>query len=163
MPTKFVRFVAALVVLVSIVGYTGVTRADHGAEPGVSSPNLEPPRAPEPEPLDIPPASSLGVQFVHVATAANIDAHTTLIDHPLTNGNPNAIVLVTPNYDPGGVCGCMPANFPIGVGYDSPTARWVIYSPNGAPDPMPLGAAFNVYVRGNSRLFLPLILRSPKS
>ncbi|HEY5505149.1 MAG TPA: hypothetical protein VIK28_08315, partial [Sedimentisphaerales bacterium] len=95
-----------MAILVSVVGNTGVARADHGAPPSVSAQKLEPPRAPESQPLDsltlnIPPASSLGVQFVHVATAANSDAHKTLIDNPLTNLNPGAIIIVTLNITPG--------------------------------------------------------------
>jgi hypothetical protein len=117
MGTKFVRFVAGLAVILSVVGNSGVARADHGAPPSVSAQNLQRPRAPQPLDLravNIPPASSVGVQFVHVATAANILSHSTIIDHPLTNSHPNAIILVTPNYDPGNACACVPANFPIG-------------------------------------------------
>jgi len=90
MSTKFVRFVAALAILVSVAGNTGVALADRGAPPSLSAQNLEPSRAPEPQPLDIPPASSLGVQFDPVVTAANTAWDMTTIDHPLTNGNPNA-------------------------------------------------------------------------
>jgi hypothetical protein len=109
-----------------------------------------PPRAPEPQPLDIPaltipPASSLGVQFVHVATAANIAAsgvgHATVIDNPLTNGNPNAIILVTPNWNPGSVGGTYD-DHPIGVWYSGGT--WRIFNQDLAA--MPVGAAFNVIV-----------------
>jgi hypothetical protein len=105
MSTKFVRFVAGLAVILSVVGNSGVARADHGAPPSVSAQNLQRPRAPQPLDLravNIPPASSVGVQFVHVATAANILSHSTIIDHSLTNSHPNAIVLVTPNRTPGG-------------------------------------------------------------
>ena len=106
MTTKFVRFIATLAVIISIFGNTGGALAANGASLSGNSQNIEPPRAPQPQPLDlpaltIPPASSLGVQFVHVATAANITSNWTTIDHPLTNGNPNAIILVTPNWNPG--------------------------------------------------------------
>ena len=43
--------------------------------------------------------------LVHTATVANIVNNYTLIDDPLTNNNPNAIVLVTQNWNPGGVGG----------------------------------------------------------
>ena len=137
MSTKFIRFVAALAVMVSIVGNTGVARADHGAPPSVSSQTsmlrhlvAAHARALLNQPLDIPaltipPASSLGVQFVHVATAANIDSNWTTIDHPLTNGNPNAIILVTPNWNPGGVGGTYD-NHPIGVFYTA--GKWTIFN-----------------------------------
>jgi len=144
--TIFIRFVAALAVIVSIVENTAVARADHGTPPSVSSQNPRPPRVPDPQPLDIPalnipPASSLGVQFVHVATAANINAHTTLIDHPLTNGNPNAIIIVTENRTPGGVGGATDLGH-IGVFYNG--GQWGIYHENLAA--MPLGTAFNVII-----------------
>jgi hypothetical protein len=161
MSTKFIRFVAVLAVMISIVGNSGVARADHGAPPSVSSQNLDastlplvaaqrPPRAPEPQPLNIPaltipPASSLGVQFLHVATAANIAAsgvgHATVIDNPITNGNPDAIILVTPNWNPGSVGGTYD-NHPIGVWYSGGT--WRIFNQDMAA--MPVGAAFNVII-----------------
>jgi hypothetical protein len=139
MSTKLVRFVAALAILVSIVGNAGVTRAAIGARPSVGAQNLEPPRAPQP--LTIPAASSLGVQFVHVATAANINSNWTTIDHPLTNGKPNAIVLVTPNWNPGSVGGTYDKH-PIGVWYTA--GKWAIFNQDMAA--MPVGAAFNVII-----------------
>jgi hypothetical protein len=39
--TKFIRFVAVLAVIVSIVGNTGVARADRGAPHSVGSQNLD--------------------------------------------------------------------------------------------------------------------------
>lgn len=142
MSTKFVRFVAALAVVVSIVGNTGFALAGRGASSNVSSQNLEPSRAPELQPVDISPASSLGVQFVHIATSANIYAsYTTIIDHPLTNGNANAIIIVTPNLNPGGVGGTDDIH-PIGVMYSS--GKWAIFNQDLAA--MPVGAAFNVII-----------------
>ena len=135
MSTKFVRFFAALAVMVSIFGNSGVVRANHGAPP-----------IPKPQPLNIPtlsisPASSLGVQFVHIATAASILSNATVMDHPLTNGNPNAIIIVTPNWNPGGVGGIQ-NDHPIGVEYTG--GQWWIFNQDGAA--MPTGAAFNVII-----------------
>jgi hypothetical protein len=136
MRTKFIRLAAAFIVMLSIFGNTGVARADSGV-----------PRLTKPQPLDIqaftiPPASSLGVQFVHIATAANIYAsYTTIIDNPLTNGNPNAIILVTPNDNPGNVGGINDPH-PIGVIYSN--GKWAIYNQDIAA--MPIGAAFNVII-----------------
>jgi len=137
--TKFARLVAVLAVTVSVIGNSGVAYAGRGALP---------PRAPQPQLLDLPalnitPASSLGVQFVHVATAANIDGTNTrtIIDHPLTNGKPDAIIIVTPNYNPGGVIQQY-NNRPIGVYYNG--SRWTIFNQDGAA--MPVGAAFNVII-----------------
>ena len=146
MSTKFVRFFAALAVMVSIFGNSGVVRADHGAAPGVGVQNLNLSRAPQPQPLDRPaltisPPSSLGTQFVHVATAANSVLDYTTIDNPLTNGNPGAILIVTPNWNPGGVGGTY-NNHPIGVYYFG--GKWTIFNQDLAP--IPVGAAFNVII-----------------
>ena len=84
--------------------------------------------------------------FTHQATAAGISAcggFCTEIDHPLTNGNPNAILIVTQNSTPGG-------NFvtvnprEINVFYDTRTNKWGIT--NSDETTMPTGAAFNVLV-----------------
>jgi len=93
--------------------------------------------------------------FVHQASAANTISHVTFIDHPLTNGNPTALVLVTPNWNPGGGGGTY-NNHPIGVYYDVFSGKWAIFNQN--LDPMPLNAAFNVYVRVN-QVYVPLIIR----
>jgi hypothetical protein len=158
MSTKFVRFVAALAVMVSIFGNSGVVGADYGAPP-----------IPKPQPLDIPalsisPASSLGVQFVHIATAENIDAHTTLIDHPLTNGNPGAIFIVTPNWTPGGVS--VPyGNQHIGVFYNITRSQWGIYHEDGTT--MTVGEAFNVIIptanANNTNLFVKTVSTNSNS
>ena len=48
--------------------------------------------------------------FIHTATAANTASNYTMIDNPLTNGKPNAKILVTPKDT---------ANSrPVGVWYD---------------------------------------------
>ena len=141
MSTKFVRFIAALVIIASVIGNSGVGRADRGAPPSVSAQNREALRTSELKPLTISAASSPGIQFVHVATAANILSDATVIDYPLTNGNQDAIILVTPNYTPGGVS-AQYNNHPIGVEYDG--SKWWIFNQDGAA--MPVGAAFNVIV-----------------
>ena len=79
--------------------------------------------------------------FIHRATAANINANTTTIDHPLCNNDPNAILIVTPNWNPGGVATYN--NHQIGVYYTG-TLRWAIFNQDLAA--MPVGAAFNVLV-----------------
>lgn len=79
--------------------------------------------------------------FVHTAQPANIAGNYTLIDHPLTNDNPNAMLLITPNWNPGGQGGTY-NNHNTGVWYTG--SRWSIYNESMAP--MPPNAAFNVYV-----------------
>jgi hypothetical protein len=84
-----------------------------------------------------------GARFVHTATAANITSNWTYIDHPLTNDNPNAIVLVTQNWNPGGV-GNTYNDHPIGVWYSSSAKKWAIFNQDLAS--MPVGAVFNVLI-----------------
>lgn len=88
-------------------------------------------------------ASVPGVRFVHTATAANINGHYTYVDHPLTNDNPNAILLVTQNWNPGGVGGIY-NDHPIGVWYSSSAKKWAVFNQDFAA--MPTGAAFNVLI-----------------
>jgi hypothetical protein len=144
MSTKFFRFVTTLAVIASIFGNSGVVHAAPGAPANggaqtiklQKAPGYQPPASPN---LTIPPASSLGVQFVHVATAANTSWDTTTIDHPLANGNPTAIILVTPNYTPGNIGGTI-NNHPIGVKYSG--GKWLIFNQDGLQ--IPIGSAFNV-------------------
>ena len=94
-----------------------------------------------------PAASVPGVRFVHTATADNSGGNTTLIDHPLINGNPDAIVLVTQNWNPGGpnAIGTWVYNpHPISVYYESGAYKWGIANLDVAE--MPVGADFNVLI-----------------
>lgn len=78
--------------------------------------------------------------FVHVASSRNIDWNTTFIDSALTNGNPGAMLIVTPNYGPYSVY----ADRPIGVWYSTYFGKWAVYNQDGTI--MTVGAAFNVSV-----------------
>ena len=79
--------------------------------------------------------------FVHRAIAANIQGHVTVIDHPTTNGNPNAVVIATANWNAQGAAGVYD-NHATGVWYNG--SHWTIF--NQDMKPMPPGAAFNVQV-----------------
>ena len=79
--------------------------------------------------------------FIHRAIAANTGAHVTTLNHPHCNGDPNAILMVTANWNPGGGAGVYNAH-PIGVYYTG--AAWTIFNQDLAN--MPLNAAFNVLV-----------------
>ncbi len=82
--------------------------------------------------------------FVHQATAANIEAaspHRTTITNPFTDGNPNAILIVTPNYNPGTIGGVLDPH-PIGVFYHSTLLKWQIFHQDFSN--MVVNAAFNV-------------------
>jgi hypothetical protein len=81
--------------------------------------------------------------FVHRATSENISSNSAYLDHPLINGNPDAILYVTQNWNPGGG-GVTYNNHPVGVWYDAGRKRWAIFNQDRAQ--MPSGAAFNVVV-----------------
>jgi len=87
--------------------------------------------------------------FVHFVTAQNISGTfpcTTYIDHPLTNGNPNAILFVTHNWNPLGLPSAKGQfnNHPVGVWYAQGRQQWGIFDEDEAA--MVEGVAFNVSV-----------------
>lgn len=84
-----------------------------------------------------------GTLFIHRSTSANTMGGSTYVDHPLMNENPEAILLVTPNWNPGGGTGTY-NNHPVGIGYDADEDRWVIFNRDLAP--MPQRVAFDVAV-----------------
>ncbi len=88
----------------------------------------------------IPPASE---SFVHRASGANIVGNITYLDDPLTNGEPDAVLSVTQNWNPGGGVGVY-NDHPVGVLYDEDVERWAVYNRDDAP--VPNGTAFNVAV-----------------
>ncbi|CAM4039050.1 hypothetical protein [Deinococcus marmoris] len=82
------------------------------------------------------------VAVVHESTAANISSNWTCIDNAASNGNPNALVFVTHNYNPGGAGG----NYSLptaGVWYTS--GKWCIYYEDTSKT-MPAGITFNVLI-----------------
>lgn len=80
--------------------------------------------------------------FQHTATAANITSNYTTIDNPMTNGDPNAILIVTPVLLPPNNTY---ANFPIGVWYSTGSSKWTIFNQVSGGG-FPTNAAFNVLV-----------------
>lgn len=80
--------------------------------------------------------------FLHKSTAANITSNWTCIDNPASNGDPNALVYITHNYNPGGSGGSY-APYPLGVWYY--TGKWCIYYQDTSKA-MPAGINFNVLV-----------------
>ena len=82
--------------------------------------------------------------LVHAATSSNIVGNKTTINNSPINGNPNAFLYVTQNWNPNGQSGVY-NNAHIGVWYDSSASRWKIFNENGAA--MPVGADFNVWPR----------------
>ena len=88
----------------------------------------------------IPPASET---FVHYAKRDNIEGNSTYLDSPLTVGEPDALLTVTQNWNPGGGRGVY-NDHPIDVLYEADIRKWAICNRGGAP--MAGGAAFNVAV-----------------
>ena len=68
---------------------------------------------------------------------------TTYINNTKTNGNPNAFVFATPNYNPGGVGGTLD-DIPAGVWYDTSAVKEGVFNEDGSA--MPLNAAFNLLI-----------------
>ncbi len=81
--------------------------------------------------------------FVHTATAGNISADASYIDHPDLNGNPNAEILVSHNWNPPGSAGVYNDNN-TGVFYSAGQSKWGVYNENGAA--MVVGSSYNVYI-----------------
>lgn len=83
-----------------------------------------------------------GATFVHRSTKGNTSANSTFLDNPLTNDNPNAVLLVTQ------VSGSKGSDeeytHEIGVWYYARGGKWAIYNQDHAP--MPAGEVFNVIV-----------------
>lgn len=82
--------------------------------------------------------------FVWTATAANSGGDSTFINNFATNNRPGDILFITPNWDQGGVCGCVYDRSPVGVWYDNSSGRWAIFNENLSA--IPSGASFNVLV-----------------
>lgn len=81
--------------------------------------------------------------YAHTATGANTLGDFTLLDNPVSNNNPNALVFVTANWNPGGTYTGFDSHL-VGVWYDSAASKWGIFNEDGTS--MPVGASFNIYV-----------------
>lgn len=101
----------------------------------------------------IPSGAAFNVQFfsstdptdvvLQTATNANSFSDYTTIDDPWANIHPKAILIVTPDYNPGGVGG-VHENHNIGVFYSSFYGRWCIFNQDHTA--IPKGAAFYVLI-----------------
>ena len=87
--------------------------------------------------------ANLDRAFIHDAEAANISGNSTYLDIPAATGNPDALISVTQNWNPGGETGVYNEH-PVGVWYDADREQWAIFNQDRAP--MPEGASFNVVV-----------------
>lgn len=81
--------------------------------------------------------------FVHHATSESVSSNSTYLDNRLINGNPDAIISVTQNWNPEGKGGTY-NDHSVGIWYDASAGRWAVFNEDRAP--MPEGATFNVVV-----------------
>jgi hypothetical protein len=107
-----------------------------------------------PSALTADAAVTVTSHFIWTATSSNINLWFSFINNDATNGNPNALLFVTPAYDPGGVCGCIEDASPVGVIWAGGAGEWAIMNENETN--MPVGAAFNVLVvqKPSSQVFV---------
>lgn len=149
MRRRYVNWVVlslALVVLI-VEGYLGYRwyQRYHGSQADTSSAVASAPGgAEEALPEEPEPEGGGGDVLVHRATPDNILDNSTYIDHPASNGNPDAVILVTQAQSPADT----PANaHPIGVWYDENRGgRWAIFNEDLAA--MPQDAIFHVLIVG---------------
>ncbi len=83
--------------------------------------------------------------FIHRVSSSNTTENNTYIDSPSTNNTPEAILSITPNWNPGGVGGTY-NDHPVGIWYDYNEGKWAIFNQDLAS--MPRGSAFDVAVSG---------------
>jgi hypothetical protein len=88
----------------------------------------------------VPRASA---RFVHHARLMNTAGNYTYLDDRLTNGEPDAVLSVTQNWNPGGGRGVY-NDHPVDTVYDAQVEGWAIYNRDNVS--IPKGAAFNVAV-----------------
>jgi hypothetical protein len=89
--------------------------------------------------------------FVHTVTLENAFGPYTILNHPKLNNNPNAGILLTQNWNPGGTGGIY-NNSPMGLRFDN--GRWEIWNQNGTD--IPVGASINVFFKAEA-LFIPFV------
>lgn len=86
--------------------------------------------------------------FVHVASEQNTRGSQTVIDHPMSNGDPHALLIVTRRETlqlPENEHTALPHKVePWSVAYSTRASKWLIVQPEGTL--LPLGTAFNVLI-----------------
>lgn len=90
--------------------------------------------------VEVPQASA---KFVHYAGLMNTAGNYTYLDNQLTNGEPDAVLSVTQNWNPGGGRGVY-NNHPVDIEYNAQVEKWAVYNRDEAS--IPKGAAFNIAV-----------------
>ena len=77
--------------------------------------------------LSLSIAMAQNTMFVHTATAGNISADLSYIDHPDLNGNPSAQLVVSHVWNPPGSSGVYNTHR-TGLYYDSIEGKWGVYN-----------------------------------
>lgn len=80
--------------------------------------------------------------LLHKATLSTISSSATYLDHPNLNNNPNAMIYVTQNWNPGGGSGVYNTS-KIGTFYSTTQNKWSIYNEDSSP--MVENSNYNVY------------------
>ena len=141
----FILGIVILVVGVSYVywSYTGFAASDAAVPGSAADRTSEAETVPDGSAFNVSTLQPSESMFIHRATSESIAENSTYIENRLINANPEAILFVTQNWNPGGN-GDTYNDHPIGVWYDSSRQRWAIF--NQDREAMPDGAAFNVAV-----------------
>lgn len=87
--------------------------------------------------------------ILHVAVSGSIVGSTTKIDNPALNDNPNAIIYVTQNWNPGGFGGVY-NNMNVSTYYNG--HNWTIYREDNTT--MVVNSSYNVYIGSESFVHL---------
>ena len=86
------------------------------------------------------------ISFVHQATAGTITGNYTVIDHPLLNGNPDAVFVLSHVFNhpdaPGSNVSC---NHTLGTWYSTSAQKWTIFTEDVAD--FPVNAAFSIAIQ----------------
>jgi hypothetical protein len=114
-----------------VLGILSALSVPMSAAAAVARPARSAPRSPD-------------VHFVQLATQISVVDDTTYINNKKSNGNPRALIFVTPNWNPvNNKIGLFDTS-PIGVRYNSAKKRWGIFNEDGSG--MQSGEAFNVLI-----------------
>lgn len=89
--------------------------------------------------------------IMHTATAENTFSDFSEIDHPDLNGNPNAGIIVTHNWNGMGTSGVYNDHV-TGVWYDSVSAKWCVFNQDSSP--MVIGSKYNVLIGDPENFFI---------
>ncbi|OLE29924.1 MAG: hypothetical protein AUG44_02540 [Actinobacteria bacterium 13_1_20CM_3_71_11] len=92
-------------------------------------------------PVQLPPSAVKEASFVHVATGANSSGDYTTLSNAVIDNNPNAVILVTQDWNPSSAANGVYNDHAIGVYYYS--GHWAVF--NQDLSAIPAGTAFNVH------------------